>query len=75
MQIDTSADVPVSRVGDLELTVLMPCLNERDSIFDCVVEARQALDEAGIEGEVLVVDNGSSDGSPDLARRAGARVV
>ena len=40
-----------------------------------MAEARQALDEAGIEGEVLVVDNGSFDRSPDLARSAGARVV
>ena len=44
-------------------------------IIDFVAEARQALDEAGIEGEVLVVDNGSFDRSPDLARSAGARVV
>ena len=60
---------------ELELTVLMPCLNESDAIVDCVEEARRALDSANVKGEVLVVDNGSSDGSAELARKAGARVV
>ena len=60
---------------ELESTVLMPCLNESDAIVDCVEEARRALDSANVKGEVLVVDNGSSDGSAELARKAGARVV
>ena len=50
-------------------------LNEAESIVECVHEAKKALDDADINGEILVVDNGSSDGSPDLARAAGARVV
>jgi glycosyltransferase involved in cell wall biosynthesis len=53
----------------------MPCLNEAETVAMCVHKARGFLDRTGIEGEVLVADNGSSDGSPELAREAGARVV
>jgi len=59
----------------LELTILMPCLNEAQTVATCVRKARSFLGRTGIEGEVLVADNGSTDGSPDLAREAGARVV
>jgi len=59
----------------LELTILMPCLNEAETVAVCVRKARGFLERTGIEGEVLVADNGSSDGSPALARDAGARVV
>ena len=60
---------------ELELTILMPCLNEALTIADCVTEARQALAQGGITGEVVVADNGSTDGSQELATQAGARVV
>lgn len=53
----------------------MPCLNEADTVATCVAKARRALDEAGIAGEILVADNGSTDGSAALAEAAGARVV
>jgi glycosyltransferase involved in cell wall biosynthesis len=59
----------------VELTILMPCLDEAETIVTCVHKARGFLSRTGIEGEVLVADNGSSDGSPELAREAGARVV
>jgi hypothetical protein len=59
----------------LEFTILMPCLNEAETIVTCVQKARGFLQQAAIDGEVLVADNGSSDGSPELARSAGARVV
>jgi glycosyltransferase involved in cell wall biosynthesis len=58
-----------------ELTILMPCLNEAATVGGCVAKARAFLERAGIEGEVLVADNGSEDGSPEIAERAGARVV
>lgn len=58
-----------------ELSVVMPCLNEADTVAACVRKALAALEAAGISGEVIVADNGSSDGSPEIARRAGARVV
>ena len=58
-----------------ELTILMPCLNEAATVGNCVAKARGFLERTGIDGEVLVADNGSDDGSPALAERAGARVV
>ena len=60
---------------DLELTVLMPCLNEAQTVGRCVAKARAYLERAGIAGEVLVADNGSTDGSREIAAAAGARVV
>jgi glycosyltransferase involved in cell wall biosynthesis len=57
------------------VSVVIPCLNEAETIAECVTRARRVLAEAGLEGEVIVVDNGSEDGSGDLARRAGAHVV
>ncbi len=59
----------------LEVSVVMPCLNEAATVADCVQRARHALERAGLAGEVVVADNGSSDGSPGLAEAAGARVV
>jgi glycosyltransferase involved in cell wall biosynthesis len=60
---------------DLELSVVMPCLNEADTVATCVEKAVRALRDAGIVGEVIVADNGSSDGSQKLASDQGARVV
>jgi glycosyltransferase involved in cell wall biosynthesis len=60
---------------NVELTILMPCLNEAKTVGACVKEATAYLAQAGIEGEVLVADNGSSDGSTELAAAAGARVI
>lgn len=57
------------------VSVVMPCLDEAETIERCIRTARSALEESGILGEVIVADNGSTDGSPDIARREGARVV
>ncbi len=59
----------------MELTILMPCLNEAETLGRCVAKARAFLVRAGVDGEVLVADNGSSDGSPGTAEAGGARVV
>jgi len=59
----------------VELTILMPCLNEAATVGACVTKARGFLQGSGIAGEVLVADNGSSDGSRELAAQAGARIV
>ena len=60
---------------DVELTVVMPCLNEAETVATCVRKAMGFLAYSGISGEVLVADNGSTDGSQRLATDAGARVV
>jgi Glycosyl transferase family 2 len=59
----------------LELTVVMPCLNEAETLAVCVDKAIAALKENGIAGEVVVADNGSTDGSQAIAAAHGARVV
>lgn len=58
-----------------ELTILMPCLNEAETLVQCVTKARAFLSRSGIAGEVLIADNGSTDGSQALAEAHGARVV
>jgi glycosyltransferase involved in cell wall biosynthesis len=60
---------------DLTVSVVIPCLNEAESIEECVTRARNAMDQTGIHGEVVVCDNNSTDGSGDIATAAGARVV
>jgi hypothetical protein len=59
----------------LDLSVVIPCLNEATTIGPCVRKAIDAMTEHAIAGEVVVSDNGSSDGSIDVATAAGARVV
>ena len=59
----------------LELTILMPCLNEARTLPACIQKARRFLDRYAISGEVIVADNASNDGSADLARSLNARVV
>jgi cellulose synthase/poly-beta-1,6-N-acetylglucosamine synthase-like glycosyltransferase len=61
--------------ASLELSVVIPCLNEADTVTECVMRAIQAMRENRIAGEVVVADNGSADGSAEIARSAGARVV
>lgn len=58
-----------------ELTILMPCLNEAETLAICIRKARDFLTRAGVEGEVLIADNGSTDGSQAIAVVNGARVV
>jgi glycosyltransferase involved in cell wall biosynthesis len=61
--------------GQLEISVVMPCLNESATVGACVTQALEAIETMGVEGEVIVADNGSTDGSQEIAERAGARVV
>ncbi|HEY5381461.1 MAG TPA: glycosyltransferase family 2 protein [Acidobacteriaceae bacterium] len=70
--IAASSEAPVNEV---ELTVVMPCLNEAETLAVCVDKALAALRENGIAGEVVVADNGSTDGSQAIALEHGARVV
>lgn len=59
----------------MELTILMPCLNEAETIKVCINKAQKFLAENSISGEVLIADNGSTDGSKEIALAEGARVV
>jgi glycosyltransferase involved in cell wall biosynthesis len=60
---------------DIELSIIMPCLNEVETIGVCVRKALHFLDQAGVVGEVIVADNGSTDSSREIARENGARVI
>jgi len=59
----------------IEISVVLPCLNERETVGTCVAKAVATLQAAGLNGEVIVGDNGSTDGSVEIAKAAGARVV
>ena len=59
----------------LDLTIVMPCLNEAETLVACIEKARRGIEAAGVTGEVLIADNGSTDGSIELAEKHGARVV
>lgn len=59
----------------VELTILMPCLNECETIAACIRKSKRFLSESGIRGEILVADNGSTDGSQQIAKSEGARIV
>jgi len=58
-----------------ELSILMPCLNEAETLATCIIKAQKALDDLNISGEIVIADNGSTDGSPEIATTLGARVV
>lgn len=59
----------------IELSIVMPCLDEAESLETCIVKANSYLSRSGVEGEIIVADNGSTDGSQQIATRNGARVV
>ena len=61
--------------GEVELSIVMPCLNEADTIAICIEKAQRAIAEHDINAEIVIADNGSTDGSQQIARTHGARVV
>jgi glycosyltransferase involved in cell wall biosynthesis len=71
---DATTDVRTDAT-DVEVTIVMPCLNERLTLATCIERAMQTLREHDIKGEVVIGDNGSTDGSQEIARKLGARVV
>ena len=68
-------NAPVLGEGVPEVSIVIPCLNEAETIEMVVREAREAITASNLAGEIIVADNGSTDGSQDLASRQGARVV
>jgi hypothetical protein len=68
-------DVHPTRSAGCEVSFVLPCLNEANSLEACIREARACVEANGLDAEIIVADNGSTDGSQEIARRAGARVV
>jgi len=66
---------PAAAPDPVEITILMPCLNEAETLATCILKAQRFLGSSGISGEVLVADNGSTDGSRQIANAMGARMV
>jgi glycosyltransferase involved in cell wall biosynthesis len=73
--ISNLPDLKIHIESPLELSVVMPCLNEADTLEVCIRKAQRALEEHSIHGEIIVADNGSTDGSREIAERMGARVI
>ena len=69
---DDSETEPEQTCG---LSVVLPCLDEVETLATCITKAQRAMKDLGVDGEVVVADNGSTDGSQDVARRLGARVI
>jgi len=65
----------MQKTDEIELSILMPCLNEAETLATCILKARGYLDRSGISGEIVIADNGSTDGSQAIATELGARVV
>lgn len=73
---DSSRKIAVSESEDaLDLSIVMPCLNEAETLATCIRKAQKSIAESGLRGEVVIADNGSSDGSQEIAISEGARVV
>lgn len=72
--VDVDASTP-ELAELLDLSVVMPCLNESRTLATCIRKARSTMEALGIRGEIIVADNGSTDGSQELALTEGARVV
>jgi glycosyltransferase involved in cell wall biosynthesis len=72
---DAHPRLPGQDAAEVEVSVVMPCLNEAETLENCILRAQTTLQVAKVLGEVIVADNGSTDGSPEIAERLGARVV
>jgi glycosyltransferase involved in cell wall biosynthesis len=69
------AELSHDEASEIELTILMPCLNEALTLRACIEQAQNFLSRSGVNGEILIADNGSDDDSVNIAQRHGARVV
>ncbi len=77
MEISREIEIPVKEkpAFDKELTIVMPCLNEAETVGVCIEKAKKFIDDNDVSAEIIVADNGSTDGSISIARRHGARVI
>lgn len=74
-ELSGTAVIDSPPVANVDISVVIPCLNEAEGVGICVAKAIDAFERMGVSGEVVVADNGSTDGSPEIAEKAGARVV
>jgi glycosyltransferase involved in cell wall biosynthesis len=74
-QMPSNQNVELSGPAIPEVSIVMPCLNEADTLEVCITKANRALADSSIDAEIIVADNGSHDGSPEIAQRLSARVV
>ncbi len=78
-EIENSPHISVvdnsNKEKNVELSIVMPCLNESDTLAICIEKAQRAISENNISAEIVVADNGSTDNSPEIARKLGARVI
>lgn len=72
---ETSDELAESLPDEIEISLVMPCLNEAETLEQCIRKAQQAIEHHRLRAEIIVADNGSSDGSQQIAQRLGARVV
>jgi len=73
--VSSASPLPEQESSKIELSVVMPCLNEAETLRTCILKAQKAFNEANVVGEVIIADNGSTDGSVEIANRLGAKVV
>ena len=75
--MSTSPSTPLSdkNSNTCEVSIVMPCLNEAETVGVCIAKARQSFNDNNVQGEIIVADNGSTDGSQAIASESGARVV
>jgi glycosyltransferase involved in cell wall biosynthesis len=72
---ETAVESVLEQGDEIELTIIMPCLNEAETLQTCITKAARFLERSGIRGEILIGDNGSTDGSREIAAACGARVI
>ena len=70
-----SEELSSAHAKDMELSIVMPCLNEAETLRQCIEKAQRSLTQLGVTGEIVIADNGSTDGSQEIANSLGARVV
>jgi glycosyltransferase involved in cell wall biosynthesis len=74
-EVQTAPSERMSDGNRTELSILMPCLNEAETLEICIKKAQKSLEDLNVNGEVIIADNGSIDGSPEIAASLGARVI
>lgn len=74
-ELETALGLDAHRLDGIELSIVMPCLNESETLATCLIKAKSYLEKNNVSGEVVIGDNGSTDGSQEIARSHGVRVV